>query len=82
MTQEEIKTEVNRHTSNMIRHEGNVLELQKQVKLTQAELDYEQDQLVICQQEIEKYHELLFIKINNETGTIIGEGYIEKDKLK
>jgi chromosome segregation ATPase len=58
MTKEEIQLKINTHTSNLLRHEGNILELQKQVTQAQAELDYERDQLVVCKEEIEKLREL------------------------
>lgn len=59
MTKEEIQFYINLHTSNMIRHQGNVLELRKQVIQTQAELDFESDQMVLCISMIDKYKEML-----------------------
>lgn len=59
MTTEDLQTRINNQTSNMIRHQGNVLELQKQVIQTQAELDYERDQFELCISEIGKLKILL-----------------------
>lgn len=59
MNKEKLQTDLNNYISNMIRHEGNVLELKKQVQQTQAELDYEQDQMAICHTEITKLKQLL-----------------------
>lgn len=59
LTPKQIQDEINRLTSDMIRHDGNVLELKKQLNQTQAELDYEKDQSQKCMKELENLYPLL-----------------------
>lgn len=59
VTQKEIQGKINTLTSNMIRHDGNVLELEKQYNQVKAELDYEKQQSKLCFDELQNLYPLL-----------------------
>lgn len=59
LTEKQIQEKINRFTSDMIRHDGNVLELTNQLKQLQAEINYEKGASEKCMQELEILHSLL-----------------------
>lgn len=59
LTEKQIKEKINRITSDMIRHDGNVLELTNQLKQLQAEINYEKEASQKCMENLETLHSLL-----------------------
>lgn len=61
------------HEGNYNRHLGNALELEKQFKQVQSELNYELDQMELSKKESEKYNQMIVelqSKIEQETQLI------------